>query len=517
MNKLHVKAVACIEIGSNGTRMHISQWDGNNIVSLDRLERTTHMGQEVFATGYISFETIRELSGILEGFCAVAREYQVTRIYTVATTALREAVNKAYVLDHIAIQNGLEVQVLEDSQANVFLFSAMEERRGNSKGTELMVFGGTGTIDFALRQNGKTLFTHSMHTGLIKINQMLREASEFSSHTDLVAREYIQTFFARSNRMEDLLQAGSIVFGLGDMRPLLTIFEISAEGGELDRETILETYETYHHLSLEQIAARHRLNMEQSGTVFAALSLLAVLLESSAVKRVRFVQVNLVDAMLSLYLRPDARREYNRELRESIRTSAVDLSRRYRCDLRHASQVSAHALTLYDKLRKLHGLSKRQSLLLETACILHECGQYTNTSDTQEASFDLVKDAQIYGLGSGETLLAANIISPQNLLGLSQRRSRQQLLQDEDMMFAAKMHAILHLADALDFSHKQKAVITGVEQKSETMTLEISVRIQEAFTLEQLMFRQGAELFQEIFGLTPVLNIESIYQMGGRQ
>jgi len=128
MSKNKGKIISAVDIASSSVHMHIAQWDCQRIVTLDALEKPTHVGQEVFSTGYISFETVRSLSDILAGFCALSREYDIMRPIVMATTALREATNLAYVLDHFAVTNHVNVEVLEDGEASALLFEALKSR-----------------------------------------------------------------------------------------------------------------------------------------------------------------------------------------------------------------------------------------------------------------------------------------------------------------------------------------------------------------------------------------------------
>jgi exopolyphosphatase/guanosine-5'-triphosphate,3'-diphosphate pyrophosphatase len=518
MDKHAGRIAAAIDIGSSGVRMQISQWDGQGIVKLDRLEKPTNMGQEVFGGGHISSDTVRALSGILAGFSAVAKEYQINRIHTVATTALREAVNQAYVLDYLAIQNKLDVHVMEDSEANALLFNAMKNSAYPSRKKAMLVYSGAGTMDFALLENGQVTTTHGISAGLLKIAEMMREATDYSRHIDVAAEEYLRIFLTRDHSMHKLLQAEGIVFGARNMQPLYKLCGDSCLPGLndvalLQRKTLLGIYEQYRRLSIDQICARHKISAAAGGVLYATLTLLALLLQMTAVEEIYCTQISLADAVLNLDLRPGARRAYSASLRSGAISSALELSARYRCDLKHALYVAALALTLFDKLRKVHGLSGQQSLLLQTACILHETGYYTTAANLEEASYDLVKDAQIYGLRYHETLLSANIISPQSLPGAARGAWRDPYLSEEDMLFINKMHAILHLADALDCSRKQKAGLCQVEIADEQLLL--TLKVQEDYSLEQWMFGQSAKLFREVFGLMPRLKIRNEHGIEG--
>lgn len=50
-------------------------------------------------------------------------EYGVTQYKVVATSVLREAKNRAYVVDQIKIQNDMAIEVLEDDQEKTLIYS----------------------------------------------------------------------------------------------------------------------------------------------------------------------------------------------------------------------------------------------------------------------------------------------------------------------------------------------------------------------------------------------------------
>ena len=69
--KLSGGPAAVIEIGSSAVRMRVSQLKHGEIEMLDSLEYPVFFGHEVFTTGRISFESLRQLSSILTKFTTI--------------------------------------------------------------------------------------------------------------------------------------------------------------------------------------------------------------------------------------------------------------------------------------------------------------------------------------------------------------------------------------------------------------------------------------------------------------
>jgi len=505
------KIAATIDIGSNTVRMHISQWDGRQVLLLDRLEMPTQIGKEVFSTGYITFDTVQSLSSVISGFCEKAKEYGISAIFAVASTALREAANKAYILDHLLTRSKLDVHVLEDTEVSALMLNAVKNSEVIPAGGTLLVNGGTGTTDFELLKNDKVVLAHSINTGLLKIAEMMREADGLSHNTGVIAEEYLDTFLTKDNRIQDLWKTDSIMFITSDLQPLYKLCGIQAGSSAvlITRDELLRLYQTYRMLSVEQMCSQHGFDIQSGGMLYAMLALLASLLRLTDAQKLSCAEANIADAMQNILLIPGARKKYNENLRKGAVASAIDLAKRYRCDMKHGNYVAHIAMKLFEELKALIGLTAQRGHLLQIASILHEAGYYVNSADVVEASFDLVRDAHIYGLTSAETLMAANIIAPRNLPRMTRGGWRGGALYGKDIQLAAKLHAIMNLAKALDYSRKQKASLTGVNLKG--VNLVISIKINDDYTLEQLRFKESAALFREIFGITPVLKAGNMY------
>ena len=109
----------------------------------------------MFSNNKISFESIRSISSALHGFTELMAEYGVDSCRVVATTAMREAGNRAFVVDQLKIQNGLQVEILEDNQEKAFVYGEILKKLPDTlkEGNTLITYIGTGSI-------GAVSYTH---------------------------------------------------------------------------------------------------------------------------------------------------------------------------------------------------------------------------------------------------------------------------------------------------------------------------------------------------------------------
>jgi len=103
---------ACIDIGSNTTRLLVADCAGRELTEIHQERAFTRIGQGLAVSGTISEAKIREVVTVVAGQLAAARDHGAGTIRAVATAAIRRAANGQALVDSIAAGTGLTVEVL---------------------------------------------------------------------------------------------------------------------------------------------------------------------------------------------------------------------------------------------------------------------------------------------------------------------------------------------------------------------------------------------------------------------
>lgn len=195
------KAVAVIDIGSSLIQMRVSQLCDGAITDIDVLRYPTQIGHEVFSTGKISFDSLKEMISVLRGYAQVMLEYGVTQYKVVATSVLREAKNRAYVVDQIKIQNDMAIEVLEDDQEKTLIYSeilngAMQDS-SEKIDTALISYIGTGSIGLAIYDRESVVFSQNIAMGSLKLHDLLSGLQDRTEEFYQVLHEYLASTLGR--------------------------------------------------------------------------------------------------------------------------------------------------------------------------------------------------------------------------------------------------------------------------------------------------------------------------------
>jgi exopolyphosphatase / guanosine-5'-triphosphate,3'-diphosphate pyrophosphatase len=107
---------ACIDIGSNTTRLLVADCDGERLREVHQERVFTQVRRGVRGDDTIAPEKITEVVAVVVGQACVARRLGCAAIYAVATAAIRRAANGEQLVAAIRDACGLEVKVLTERE-----------------------------------------------------------------------------------------------------------------------------------------------------------------------------------------------------------------------------------------------------------------------------------------------------------------------------------------------------------------------------------------------------------------
>jgi exopolyphosphatase/guanosine-5'-triphosphate,3'-diphosphate pyrophosphatase len=114
---------ACIDIGSNTTRLLVADCDGERLVEVHQARAFTHMRRALTFGEEIAPEKIAEVVAVVAGQLQAARDLAAADICVVATAAVRRARNRDALVSAVHAACGLEVAVLSAEEEARLAFS----------------------------------------------------------------------------------------------------------------------------------------------------------------------------------------------------------------------------------------------------------------------------------------------------------------------------------------------------------------------------------------------------------
>lgn len=503
---------AAIHLGSEQVGIQIVQYqDVDDIKVIDQASRQVLLGEETFKTGRISFTAMNELCELLKGYRRMMAEYGVRDYRLLATTAVREAANRDYILDQIKVKTGLNVEIVDMPQEIFYKYVSIfknVQKHGlvNEEDGLLFVDISSGGLGITLYKNGALTYQQNIHIGILRMKESFDKWQRESMHFQQALSEFI---FSSIEPVQQALGRHSIkylVLSGTETRLLLNMLGGSTADrvASVDLTEFYGLYEKVKKLNLPQIMKTFHLSEAKAEMVLPTIVLYKQILELTDIERIVIPNDQFIDGISILRVIDKTQARWADVIEQQIVSLACSLGAKYQYDCRHADAVAANALRLFDCMAKVHGLGRRERLILQIACILHDIGKFVSLRRHYFYSYLLIKSSDIMGFSEVEKDMIANIAQYHSKITPVSGSPSLNGLTDRQKVTVAKLAAVIRLADAVDRAHRQK--ITGIDMELKGNELTITVNAHTDISLEEWTFLDKVVFFEGVFGIRAILN-----------
>ncbi|MBO6109225.1 MAG: exopolyphosphatase [Eubacterium sp.] len=487
-----------INLGSSELALKIFEINKKNgIRELTHVRKKYAIGAETYSTGVISYKTMTEICETLNDFTRIMNEFGVESSDVCATSGVREAENMLVLLDQIRIQTGYSVRTLSNSEARFLYYKALVQNESRlydiTQNGTMTVDVGAGSMQLSIFNESRLLTTQNLLLGASRIQELLQvmeeEAYDYNSLIDEYIEKDIKSFFKfnlNGIKIKNIIAVGGMIpDAYHYMRERKAEFDGFIKSKTINKAKVLSG-----------------LPRETVRLVLPTITILRKISELTGCDKLILSPIDLCDAMAAEY---SARRIHispNHDFTVDILTAARVIAAKYECDMEHIETIETLALQIFDRIKKLHGLGKRERLLLQIAVILHSIGSFISDMHSRENSYHIMMNTELIGISDKERLMIANIIRYNedrfpDYLSLTDDISRQEYIT------VVKLNAILKTANVLDKSNRHKIKNVGITLDGDTMTL--TAETMADITLEKGLFHDKAGAFEEVFGIRPKL------------
>ncbi|HUQ62185.1 MAG TPA: Ppx/GppA phosphatase family protein [Acidimicrobiales bacterium] len=185
-------ALAAIDCGTNSTRLLVAGPDGT---ILERLMRITRLGEGVDATGRLADGAIERTVAVLSEYRRVMDAHGVDRVRMTATSAARDATNRAEFFDAAAVVVGAPPELLTGAEEARLSFLGATAELNPADGPFLVFDIGGGSTEFAAGTS-EPEGVLSVDIGCVRLTEKFLHhdppAPEELSQIVSVARDYLE-------------------------------------------------------------------------------------------------------------------------------------------------------------------------------------------------------------------------------------------------------------------------------------------------------------------------------------
>jgi exopolyphosphatase/guanosine-5'-triphosphate,3'-diphosphate pyrophosphatase len=177
------QCTAVIDIGSNSMRMAVFQKTSRFAFHIvHEVKSSVRLAQNAYKNdGYLQNDAMERASKAIEEFLLVAASFKARKILCVATSALRDAPNKADFIHKIRHKHALSIKII-DGDKEAYL-GGIACANLLPKMDAIGIDVGGGSSEFVLLSNGNILQTVSLNIGTVRLKELFMDNNDVEGAT----------------------------------------------------------------------------------------------------------------------------------------------------------------------------------------------------------------------------------------------------------------------------------------------------------------------------------------------
>jgi exopolyphosphatase/guanosine-5'-triphosphate,3'-diphosphate pyrophosphatase len=281
--------LAAIDIGSNAIRLlieEVRQFNGQ--IRIDKVSLTrvpVRLGDDVFTTGRISDEKLKQLVKTMRAFWYIMDIHQVEMFRACATSAMREAKNRKAVIETVEREANFKIEILSGEEEADLIFSNYFSQNLNIKNDYLFIDVGGGSTELTLIKKGKRVKGQSFDIGTVRSLTAGIDKSVWKS-----VDKWLNNQSTHSNNLIAIGTGGNVntLFKLQGKKPMemLSLVEIKS------------LYKQLNSVSVDERIFNFKLRPDRADVIIPACEIYVRIMELAGIKNMLVPKIGLSDGMI---------------------------------------------------------------------------------------------------------------------------------------------------------------------------------------------------------------------------
>jgi exopolyphosphatase / guanosine-5'-triphosphate,3'-diphosphate pyrophosphatase len=457
--------LAAIDIGSNSVHMIVADTYGpHSFRVIERERERVKLGAGAFRTGKLMPENSEAALSALERFAALCKRLKVQRVIANATSAVREAANGREFIKLVEKRAGIKVRVIDGRQEADLIYRGIRHSSDLVGKHALMMDLGGGSLEVMYGDARRLKDATSLPLGVQRLGDMFgtQEALSRRARAELhkLIEKHSGPFLRRVKRAGiDVVICTSgtqLTLGLACLRLRGRDPWGSLNGCVIQLSELRDLSAQLSNVSANDRTRLPGIDERRADVVHLGAIVLVTALEAVGAEEMQLCGASLREGLL---LEEMARIHKSRAPMPDVRLASADeLIEVLGADPQRAARLARLSCRLFDDMRRVHGLGKRERDLLETAALLAEIGARINFFDREHNSYQLIRGGGLRGVTDREI----------EIIGLTTRYGRRGSPKERHAHFAALdteaqhlvrvLAGILRIAAGLDRGHDGRVV-----------------------------------------------------------
>jgi exopolyphosphatase/guanosine-5'-triphosphate,3'-diphosphate pyrophosphatase len=496
--------IAAIDAGSNAVRLSVARaYSALDIEPLYNERYSLRLGENVFLRHRFSEEIFKKAAKAFRHFHEVMDEFGVTRYRAVATSATREARNRQAFVRTIKRKSGIGLEMISAAEESRLGREAVLAALGPEAPPRCILDLGGGSLEISILQDHTVEQAAQLPVGTVRLMTTLNLPGVIRPVQGEQVRRYVRALLeSKLAPRPDLGESIGVALG-GNAETLANVAPGPREHGlqTLELSLLRARLPDILRRNVRERMKAYAVRRDRADVMgIAAITFITVgrylNLRTMAITGVGVREGILQEIAREAFSRKEPHR-YNAAARQLL-VGTRSFARRLGYDQPHAEHVRELSILLFDQLQPVHHLPAQSRVLLEAGALLHDTGHMISHRGHHRHGEYLAMYGDIPGLEGRDRAVVAALVRYHNRKSEpAGHHAAYSSLSNADKRITRRLAAILRIAEALDHSHRQRALKLRASFQRGAVGLQVHARGDVAEDLRAA--GRSAELFEKEF------------------
>ncbi len=472
--------IAAIDIGTNSFHMVVASVSTRGVLRIHaRNKDMVRLGQSAGDMKHLDAAAMDRGVASLKRFAVEANQHGA-HIRAVATSAVREALNREDFVRRVADETGINIEVVSGAEEGRLIYvGAIHSLPILTKRTLVIDIGG-GSTETVIGSQGDMVYVHSAKLGHIRVTKRYFPDDVVTPERIHECRQAIRGDWAPV--FQSLIAYGfEIAVGSSGTIMALAAMVLAKAGKRVPESLNGLFFSRTELLEVINSVLACRTPAERSSLPGIDERRTDVIVGGALILEQAIIGLNLQGLIISGYaLREGIVFDTVQKQRDidafhhlsHLRYQSVDhLCDLYRVRRSHAEHVKNLCLRLFDDLQPLHRYGDKERELLEAAALLHDVGYHISAEQHHKHSDYIIRNSTLPGFTNDEAELIASIARYHRKSHPKKKHENFARLSPSEQQLVRVGAGILRIAEGLD--RRQQQIVQSVRATIASSTVDV--------------------------------------------
>lgn len=506
--------IAAIDVGTNSFHLIVASVDRKGILNvITREKEMVRLGSSGTDMKYLEDAAMERGIATLKNFAELARSEKAI-IRAVATSAVREALNKNIFQERALNEVGIEIEVVSGvEEGRLIYLGALHALPIYNKQTLVIDIGG-GSTETIIGKEGNIIHVNSEKLGAIRLTKRFFENGKSTKEAVKLCREYIRGEWAPA--IKKISEIGfELVVGCSGTIQTLAKMVLANKGQQIpdvlngitvQARDLLEVINTISKTtSVKERQSLPGIDIDRADIILGGALIFEHFLKELNIDRILISPYALREGIVFDTVQKIKELNEYKHLTHLRYQTVLNLCTKFQVESNHSDHVRNISLKIFDALSIFHKLGSAEREMLEAASLLHDVGYIISHDQHHKHSYYIITHSDMPGFTNDEAEMIGIIARYHRKSHPKKKHPEFTNLSFKKQEIVKILAGILRLSEGIDRRRKQYVKDVNIHIKARTVLIKLIPACNESYDIEVWGANRRVSLLEESLGIKIII------------